>query len=135
MRDDTPIYCRGYYFLDRWLSVFVTFDEQLELREDSDHSLPFAFNCDITTPHYRRGNSIFTCDLYIDILVRADGATYQLEDLEDFQKAFASELFGRTWFDNARREMDWLVDLVESSGFPDFLNEVAPFPRAKTTPT
>jgi hypothetical protein len=67
------------------------------------------------------------------MLVRADGITYQLEDLEDFQEAFNSGLYGKTWFDGAKREIDWLVDLLESGGFLDFLNEVAPFPKTRTT--
>ncbi|MFC1717511.1 hypothetical protein ACFL6S_27875 [Candidatus Poribacteria bacterium] len=132
IEDDVSTYCRGYYFLDRWLSVFITFNEQLELRPEPDYDFPFAFNCDITTPHYCQERSIFTTDLYLDVLVGADGITYQLEDSEDLQKAFDASLFGRRWFDNARREADWLVDTLEGGRFLDFLNEVEPFPNKKS---
>ena len=132
---DISTYCRGYYFLDRWLSVFVTFDEQLGLKSDSDHSFPFAFNCDITAPHYYRRDSIFTTDLYLDILVGTDGSTYQIEDSEDFQKAFDVGFFGRGWFDGARQETERLIDVLESGRFLDFLNEVEPFPRTRSIDT
>lgn len=128
-------HCRGYYFLDSWLSVFITFDEQLKLKPDSNHNFPFAFNCDITTPHYWNGNSIFTSDLYIDILVGADGSSYQLEDMENFQNAFEKGLFGRKWLDGARQEAEQLIDLLESAQFLDFLNKVEPFPAKKATYT
>ena len=126
-------YCRGYYFLDRWLSVFVTFDEYLKLKPDSDHAFPFAFNCDITTPHYRDGDSIFTTDLYIDVLVADDGFTYQVEDMEDFQQAYARGLFGKGWYENARRELDWLISILNQQRFLDFLNQVTALPDSGST--
>ena len=128
MVDDVTIYCRGYYFLDRWLSVFVTFDDRLELKSDLKSAFPFALNCDITTPHYREGDSIFTTDLYIDVLVAKDGFTYKVRDLEDFQQAFARGLFGKGWYESARRETDWLIDILARKRFLDFLNRIAPFP-------
>jgi hypothetical protein len=131
LQGDTATYCRGYYFLDRWLSVFVTFDEQLELKADPGYGFPFAFNCDITTPHYYRGDSIFTTDLYVDILVGTDGNIYQVEDLAGLQEAFDAGLFGKAWFESTRREADWLVKLLERDRFLDFLNEVEPFPRTR----
>lgn len=114
---------------DRWLSVFTTFDEQLALKPDSNPAFPFAFNCDITTPHYCRGNAIFTSDLYIDVLVGTDGYTYQMKDMEDFERAFTLGLFGKTWYEGAKREAEWLAELLERNRFLDFLNGVAPFPR------
>jgi len=131
IEDDTATYCRGYYFLDRWLSVFITFDERLELKADASHTFPFAFNCDITTPHYYQDDSVFTTDLYVDILVGTDGRTYQIEDVEDFQQAFALGVFGKGWYDNAKRGLDWLIGLLEHGQFVNFLNEVDPFPDTK----
>ncbi len=128
MENDAPTYCRGYYFLDRWLSVFITFDEHLGLKPDSDHAFPFAFNCDITTLHYREGDSIFTTDLYIDVLVGKDGCAYQIDDMEDFQQAFARGLFGKGWYESARRELDWLISILDQKRFLDFLNQVTPLP-------
>jgi hypothetical protein len=132
IENNIPIYCRGYYFFDKWLSVFITFDEQLQLKPDSNPAFPFAFNCDITTPHYRRGNSLFTSDLYIDVLVGTDGYTYQNKDVEDFERAFSFGLFGKRWYEGAKREADWLAGLLEQNRFVDFLNEVAPFPKTKS---
>jgi len=130
--EDVPTYVRYYYFFDRWLQVGITFDERLALKPDSSPTFPFAFNCDITTPHYCRDNSIFTSDLYIDLLVGTDGYTYQIEDIEDFERAFALGLFGKTWYEGAKRGAERLAELLERKRFLDFLNEVAPFPRTKS---
>ncbi len=131
VENDILTYCRGYYFFDKWLSVFMTFDGQLELKPDSNSVFPFVFNCDITTPHYCRSNSIFTSDLYIDVLVKVDGYTYQIKDVGDFERAFSIGLFGKRWYEGAKQEADWLVCLLERNRFLDFLNEVAPFPKTK----
>jgi hypothetical protein len=37
---------------------------------------PFTFNCDIATPMVRRGDAVFAGDLWLNVLVRADGVTY-----------------------------------------------------------
>lgn len=131
--DGVITYCRGYYFLGRWLSVFITFYDRLKLKPDSNSAFPFAINCDITTPHYREGDSIFTTDLYIDVLVAEDGLTYRIKDTEDFQQAFAEDQFGAVWYENAQSELDWLVSILDRGRFLDFLKQTAPFPDSGST--
>ena len=43
----------------------------------------------MTTPHYLHGGAIYTTDLYLDVLILADGKSYQLVDVEEFEQAYA----------------------------------------------
>jgi len=47
----------------------------------------FAFNCDIATPMRRRDSAVYAVDLFADVLVHADGVSYRVCDLEEFQQA------------------------------------------------
>lgn len=125
-QDDT--HCRCYYFLKHWMSVFVTFDESLQLKPDSEFHFPFAFNCDITTPHYRSGRSLYTTDILLDIIVKPDGASYMIEDETQFHEAYESGMFGTNWYEGASKALEWWCTLLEKGAFIDYLNSVAPFP-------
>ncbi len=121
---------RYYGFLDRWLSVFVTFDiNDLSLTSYPKSEFPFAFNCDMTTPHYLHRDAIYTTDLHLDVLVLADGRSCRLVDLQEFEQAYAREVFGHAWYDGAKREADRVIREVERGLFIDMLQEVAPFPH------
>ncbi len=125
-------YGRYYGFLDRWLSVFVSFDiDDLSLTSFPKDDFPFVFNCDITTPHYVDRDAIYTTDLLLDVLVLSDGTSCQLVDVEEFEQAYARDLFGRAWYDGAKREADRVIREVESGMFVDMLQEVAPFPQSQ----
>lgn len=123
-------YGRYYGFLDRWLSVFVTFDiNDLSLTSYPESEFPFAFNCDMTTPHYAHGGALYTTDLHLDVLVLADGRSHQLVDVEEFEQAYAQDVFGEVWYGGARREAERVIQEVEGGRFMDMLQAVAPFPR------
>jgi hypothetical protein len=123
-----PIACRSYLFFNRWLEVFITFDEHLALAADPTHPFPFAFNCDITTPYYRVDHHLFTTDLCIDILVAPDGRTYQVEDTDEFTQWYAHGAFGAAWYVAAQREVAAVTELLDTQQFVAFLNAIAPFP-------
>ena len=123
-----PTYCRVYLFLDRWLQVFVTFDEQLRLKGDPYNAFPYAFNCDMTTPHYRVGNHLYTTDVCLDVVVQPDGQTYTVEDRDELEEAYAQGLFGTQWYEETKREGDALVRLIQEGRFLSFLESIAPFP-------
>ncbi len=125
---DRPIYGRSYCFLDRWLSVYVTFDERLGLTSTGS-GFPFAFNCDITTPHWVKGDSIFTTDLLLDVLVQSDGMTYEVTDLEEFEQAYVRGEFGLSWYEGAKRELAMLLDLLDRGQFKHMLTSVQGFPK------
>ena len=123
-------YGRYYGFLDRWLSVYVTFDTQdLQTAAHPDDDFPFAFNCDITVPHYVEGDAIYTTDLHLDVLVVADGTKHQLKDVDEFEKAYSDGLFGRTWYESARMEAERVIGEVTTGRFIEMLQDTAPFPE------
>ncbi len=124
---------RFYGFLDRWLSVYVTFDiDDLSPASHPSDDFPFAFNCDMTTPHYVDGEAIYTTDLHLDVLVLADGTKHQLVDVEEFESAYQDGQFGRVWYDGARREADRVMEEARTGRFVDMLREAAPFPDSLT---
>jgi hypothetical protein len=125
------IYCRSYMFVSRWLHVFATFDNDLVLREDTLQGFPFAFNCDITTPHFRLDNRLYTTDLCVDVLVSADGRRCLVKDDEVLSAMRAAGEFGDLWRDAALSEVSWVKGLVSQSRFINFLKAVAPFPTVK----
>ena len=123
-------YGRYYGFLDRWLSVYVTFDsDTLEPTGHPADDFPFAFNCDITVPHYVDGEAIYTTDLHLDVLVLADGTTHHLKDIDQFERAYHDGLFGRTWYEGARLEAERVIGEATAGRFIDMLQEAAPFPE------
>ena len=123
-------YGRYYGFLDRWLSVFVTFDTRdFSLTSYPGDDFPFAFNCDMTTPHYVDGSNVYTTDLLLDVLILPDGRTHRLVDVEEFEQTFSEGGFGGAWYDGTRREAERVVQEAESGRFIDILQDVAPFPR------
>jgi|ETN02SMinimDraft_2_1059926.scaffolds.fasta_scaffold258222_1 hypothetical protein len=100
-------------FLDRWLSAFVTFDvDDLSSTPYPGDEFPFAFNCDMTPPHYV--DAIYTTGLHSDV--------------QDFQSAYDDGLFGQAWYDGARQEAERIIEEVRTGRFIDMLREAAPFP-------
>ena len=128
-------YGRYYGFLDRWLSVFVTFDiRDLSLTSYPENTFPFAFNCDMTTPHFLDADAIYTTDVLLDVLVLADGRTHKLKDVEEFEQAYTDGMFGTVWYQGAKREAERVIQEAENGQFIDMLQDVAPFPdRALAT--
>jgi hypothetical protein len=125
-----PIYCRSHMFLKRWLHIFATFDHGLSPWEDRFEGFPFQFNCDITTPHYRVGDKLYTTDLCVDVLVSANGRECLARDMEGFAARHAAGQFGDLWREAAQRETRWLESLVTEGSFLTFLEATAPFPTA-----
>ena len=128
--DNGVVYGRAYCFLNRWLSVFVTFDNDLKLHRSYYGDFPFGFNCDITTPHLVDGSTAFTTDLLIDILIDVDGETYLVKDIEEHEDAFSQGLFGSLWHHGAKNEMERLVGELDRGKFLDMLHSIAPFPTS-----
>ena len=117
---------RHYSFADHWFKINVTTDLAGNLVETGDASLPFAFNCDIATPMEREGDSTFGVDLFVDVLVRADAATYTVGDQEELavmlDRGLVSESEGR----GAMRGLGELIDIVGRGHLLAWLDERAP---------
>ncbi|MCA1709749.1 MAG: DUF402 domain-containing protein, partial [Actinobacteria bacterium] len=56
--------------------------------ETGADGLRFAFNCDIATPMEREGDATFAVDLFVDVLVRADGHSVHVGDEDELEEAF-----------------------------------------------
>ena len=128
--DDGVVYGRCYCFLNRWPSVFVTFGEDLQLHPSQYGDFPFAFNCDITTPHLLDGSAVFTTDLYIDVLVAVDGETHLVKDIDEHEDRFSQNLFGPSCYIGAKNELSRLVGELKRGEFLGILQSIAPFPSS-----
>jgi len=126
--DEAPVACRSYLYFNRWLEIFVTFDDRLVPAGDSTASFPFAFNWDITTPYYRVGDQLFTTDLCVDSLVAADGRRYQVKDTDEYELWYRQGAFGRTWYRGVQQELAALTKMLETESFLPWLIDLVPFP-------
>lgn len=120
---------RHYAFTNEWFMVNVTFDPAGTLIETpAGPAHPeFAFNCDIATPMRREGNATFAIDLFVDVLVRRDGRTFEIKDEADLTQAVGTGLVSRLEFASARAGLARLLGLIEADGLIPFLGDVHPF--------
>lgn len=130
--ESNGVVLRHYAFADEWFKVNVTFDragalvETPALTEFRSPVPPFAFNCDIATPMLRRGSAVHAVDLFLDVLVRADGQTHEVIDEDEFDAAVRSGLVSAGEADSARRGLDRLLGLIERNELLAFLERICP---------
>jgi len=120
---------RHYAFANRWFKINVTTDPAGNLVEEQPDStsIPFCFNCDIATPMLKQGNTVFAVDLWIDVLVRADGLTYQIVDEDEFAAAQEHGWLSAPEVQGARRGLADLIELIERKQLVPFLADLFPF--------
>lgn len=99
---------REYYWLDRWYNVFRFSDPDQQLK---------SFYCNINMPPSFDGEILSYTDLDIDVLVKPD-FTYQVLDLEDFERHAALYQYPEEVKANTRRALNELIGLIESRAFP-----------------
>ena len=97
-----------YYWLDRWYNVFRFCEADKTLK---------SFYCNIGVPPSFDGEVLQYIDLDIDVLVQPD-FSYQVLDLEDFDKN--SQLYSYPDYvrENAHRAVEELTHLIETRAFP-----------------
>ncbi len=120
---------RHYAFADRWFKINVTTDlagNFVEEQPDST-SIPFCFNCDIATPMLKQGNAVFAVDLWIDVLVRADGLTYDIVDEDEFAAAQGHGWLSAQEVHGAQRGLADMIELIERKQLVPFLADLFPF--------
>ena len=120
---------RHHAFADRWFKINVTTDlagNFVEEQPDST-SIPFCFNCDIATPMLKQGNAVFAVDLWIDVLVRADGLTYDIVDEDEFAAAQGHGWLSAQEVHGAQRGLADLIELIERKQLVTFLADLSPF--------
>ena len=99
---------REYYWMDRWYNVFRFSDPDEQLK---------SFYCNINMPPSFDGEVLNYVDLDIDVLVKPD-FTYQVLDLEDFERHEKFYQYTEEVKANTRRALDDLIDLIETRAFP-----------------
>ena len=97
-----------YYWLDRWYNVFRFAQPNGELRN---------YYCNVNVPPTFDGEILSYADLDLDILVAPD-FSYQLLDLEDFERNILHYGYSVEVQNNARRAVDELVRMIQAREFP-----------------
>ncbi len=97
-----------YYWLDRWYNVFRFSEPEGKLRN---------YYCNINVPPTFDGKILSYVDLDLDILVAPD-FSYQLLDVEDFERNAETLKYSAAVHNNARRAVDELVGMIQAREFP-----------------
>jgi hypothetical protein len=120
---------RHYAFADRWYKINITTDLDGELIETAGSGdVPaFAFNCDIATPMVRDTRSVLAVDLWLDVLVGADGVTCDVRDEDDFAAAIEHGWLSEREAAGALAGLRELLELTERNQLVSMLTAVCPF--------
>jgi len=97
-----------YYWLDRWYNVFRFAQPNGELRN---------YYCNVNVPPTFDGETLSYVDLDLDILVEPD-LSYQILDVEDFDRNVKLYGYSDEVQSNARRAIDELIELIGTRQFP-----------------
>jgi protein associated with RNAse G/E len=97
-----------YYWLDRWYDVFRFVEPDGTLRN---------YYCNVNVPPTFDGETLSYVDLDLDILVEPD-LSYRILDVEDFERNAEDYGYSVDVQANARRAVDELVRMIETSAFP-----------------
>lgn len=126
---DGGIVQRRYAFREHWFRVGVTTDLSGRLVETAPEpgTPPYAYVIDLATPMQREGDGVYAVDLEVDVLVKADGITYAVTDLDDFQQSIRRGLISPAETEGVRYGLDHLVELIERDQLLEYLAEVYPF--------
>lgn len=119
-----------YAFADHWFKINATTDLHGGLVETAatNDVPPFAFNCDIATPMGRRGDAVLAVDLFLDVLVRSDGGTYEVHDQQALDDAVRRGWVSEREAAGAREGLAELLGLIQADRL------VASLPRPITSP-
>jgi hypothetical protein len=116
---------RHYAFADRWYKINVTTTLSGEIVEGGADG--FAFNCDLATPMIADGSDVYAVDLFLDVLVRADGTTYWVVDDEALTDAVSTGLVSTREAASARSATADLTTIIRGGRLLNLLDAVAPF--------
>lgn len=97
-----------YYWLDHWYNVFRFAQPDGKLRN---------YYCNVNVPPSFDGEILSYVDLDLDILVQPD-FSYQILDVEDFEKNSKRYRYSVEVQANARRAVEGLITMIEMRAFP-----------------
>lgn len=120
---------RHYAFRHHWMKINVPVgDDGLPFDPtDENGETGYAFNCDIATPMRWEANCVYSVDLWLDVLVRADGSSPVVMDEQDFEKAVEEQWLSERETLAARYALDALLVMIERGDLLDFLDGAEPF--------
>jgi hypothetical protein len=127
---------RHFAFRDHWFKINVTTDLNGDLIETAPSpGVPaYAYTIDLATPMLRDGEggseAVYAVDLEVDVLVRADGSTYVVADLDDFRAAIRNGLISAAETRGVRAGLDHLTSLIEGGGLLKFCDHAYPWGAA-----
>lgn len=114
---------RHYAFADEWFKLNATFDVDGDLIETDAIGETFAVNCDLSTPLTWVGADATAVDLFLDVLVSADGS-YRVIDRPEFEEACSRELISRAEAVHAEAGLTRLLHWVTTGRLQDLLADV-----------
>jgi len=117
---------RHYSFDNHWFELNCSLDSAGRLITESG-PIDWAFNCDISTPHFIHGPDVYNKDLWLDVLVAPDGNEHLVIDQEDFERAV-----DLGWATHIEREgacsgLNDLLAIIRTEGLIAFLERICPF--------
>lgn len=117
-----------YAFARHWFKVNLTtgLDGRIVETGGDEPGSRFAFNCDIATPMRRRDTAVYAVDLFADVLVHADGVTYRVCDLEEFQQARRRGLILPGEARGAQQGLAELTGMIAGGELTAFLRQACP---------
>ncbi len=126
------ILLRHHMWADHWFTITTTTDMAGHFVETGGpKTIPFTFNCDISTPFELIDGNVYTVDLWLDVLVRADGTTFQVVDRDHFARAQEAGWLSEAEVSGALHGLEELVGIVERGDLIDMLSAIWPFGPAE----
>lgn len=125
---------RHYSFPDRWWAANVSLNLDGSFRTEFGPNRDFAYDCDITTPHFDAFGALCNIDLKIDVFLRPDGSDHVVTDQDHFARSIADGSIDDHDRRHAERGLTELLDLIARHRFVSFLEEIHPFTRVDDAP-
>jgi hypothetical protein len=118
-----------YAFADQWFKINLTTDLTGAVieTEASEATDGFAVNCDLATPMWQQDMAVYAVDLFLDVLVRSDGRTYRVCDVDELAQAIAGGQISANEAAHTVRGLSDLVSMTERGTLLPWLYEVHPY--------
>ena len=119
---------RHYGFASCWLAVNVTtgLDGQPADLAGLD-VFPHTAKCHVATPMRREGDTCWQTDLWLDVLVKANGRDHLVEDVDEFARAREQDLLSDREAVQALAAFQQVLAMVRAGTLLDMLAAVCPF--------
>ena len=119
---------RHYGFASRWLAVNLTTDYAGRPADLAYLDVfPHTAKCHIATPMLRDGDTCWQTDLWLDVLVKANGRDHLVEDRDEFAGAREQGWLSEREADQALDGFDEVLALVRAGTLLDLLASIWPF--------